>query len=194
MPVLKSIRDSLTPGRVIKVVAASAMLAGLGADGAASASIPNGIGVIQACYSNKTGALKVIDPVKVATCPSKTTSLQWNQTGPQGPAGPTGAQGGTGPQGPQGPAGSTGPEGPAGVSGYQQATTDFTLPNSALENLSVSCPSGNIVLGGGVSGDPGYYQLNDSYPSSTTSWTVTLASNNFGSASGTLYAVCASAS
>lgn len=70
------------------------------------ASIPAPNGTINGCYKTNNpgqGALIVID--SNSACPNGTTSLNWNQTGPQGPAGPTGATGATGPQGPQGPAG-----------------------------------------------------------------------------------------
>ncbi len=63
----------------------------------AYASIPAPDGTITACYKPSDGKLFVID--SNSTCPSGTTSLTWNQTGPQGPTG------------------ATGPQGPAGVSG-----------------------------------------------------------------------------
>jgi hypothetical protein len=57
------------------------------------ASIPDGSGVTHGCYNKKTGALKVIDTAVRPNCPSGTTALDWNQTGPQGPQGVAGPQG-----------------------------------------------------------------------------------------------------
>jgi hypothetical protein len=79
------------------------------------------------------------------------------QPGPRGPQGPQGAQG---PQGPQGLPGGTGPTGPPGVPGAP-ATTTFTTPQNstafdvtAQKELSVSCPAGSKVSGGGFVVDP----------------------------------------
>lgn len=64
--------------------------------GLAWAQIPGPLGVITGCYSNKTGALRVIDTSKT-TCVAKTeTQLEWNQ---QGVAGVSGAQGAPGASG-----------------------------------------------------------------------------------------------
>jgi hypothetical protein len=88
-----------------------------------TAAIPDANGVIQACYSGATGAVRVIDAA-LASCRSNELAIQWNvqgAAGPQGPAGPTGATGATGATGPAGPTGATGatgatgPQGPAGV-------------------------------------------------------------------------------
>ena len=65
--------------------------------GGASAAIGDG-GVIYGCYSNTSGALRVIN-YPAQNCTATETRLPWNQTGPTGPAGPQG------PPGPQGPAG-----------------------------------------------------------------------------------------
>src|SRR6266566_5205126 len=82
---------------------------------AAFASIPGPDGTITGCYKPSDGKLFIID--STATCPSGTTTLTWNQTGPQGPAGPQGQTGATGPQGSTGATGATGPQGSAGVIG-----------------------------------------------------------------------------
>jgi hypothetical protein len=135
--------------------------------GAAFATIPNG-GVINACYARSGGSLRVID-ASVTTCKSGETSLAWDEhgavgpvgpAGPQGPAGPAGPagadgqNGATGPAGlagPQGPAGPAGPAGPSGLAGYEIVTTNVPANGSALVQGSANCPSGKIVLGGGVS-------------------------------------------
>jgi hypothetical protein len=109
--------------------AAVTLTAGGAAVGAALAGSPvDASGVIHGCYSNvDVGGSRVFflqDANK--KCPSGTTAISWNQTGPQGPAGPTGpagpagaagATGATGPAGQPGPAGLTGPAGPTGPAG-----------------------------------------------------------------------------
>ena len=64
--------------------------------GIAYATIPGPNGVISGCYSNKTGALRVIDTSKT-TCVAKTeTQLEWNQKGATGANGSNGAPGASG--------------------------------------------------------------------------------------------------
>jgi hypothetical protein len=73
------------------VAAGLGLLVGLvlGAGGLAWASIPSPSGQIQGCYKNTSPhTLQVIDTAKVAKCPSGTTALAWNQSGPAGPPGP----------------------------------------------------------------------------------------------------------
>jgi type VI secretion system secreted protein Hcp len=72
---------------------------------AAVASIPDSEGVIRACYSTRTGAVRVIDGEAGATCQRGERALDWNQRGPAGEPGEPGAPGAPGPQGPAGPAG-----------------------------------------------------------------------------------------
>ncbi len=79
--------------------------------GIVHASIPDSGGVVNACYQNNNGALRVVD--NPATCKNNETPLAWSQTGPQGLQGPQGAQGIQGPQGFPGP---QGPQGPSGAS------------------------------------------------------------------------------
>jgi hypothetical protein len=82
-------------GKLIKtaVVALAIVGALLVVGGIAYATIPDGGGVIHACYPKNQGALRVIDTDKAQTCSSSESSLTWSQTGPpgqQGPPGPTG--------------------------------------------------------------------------------------------------------
>ena len=70
------------------------------------AMIPDGSGVIHACYQNLTGALRVAE--SAAGCRLGETALAWSQTGLQGPRGIAGP---AGPQGVQGPVGPAGPQG-----------------------------------------------------------------------------------
>ena len=81
-------------GKLIRpaVVALTIVGALLVAGGIAYATIPDGGGVIHACYQKNQGALRVIDTDKAQTCSSSESPLIWSQTGPQGagPPGPTG--------------------------------------------------------------------------------------------------------
>ena len=79
-------------GKLIRpaVVALTIVGALLVAGGIAYATIPDGGGVIHACYQKNQGALRVIDTDKAQTCSSSESPLIWNQTGQQGPPGPTG--------------------------------------------------------------------------------------------------------
>src|SRR6266852_2835409 len=75
--------------RLVVLLGSVAVVLGAGV-GFAFASIPAPNGTISGCYKTSNpgqGALIVID--STATCPSGTTPLNWNQTGPQGPAGPS---------------------------------------------------------------------------------------------------------
>src|SRR4051812_40353498 len=81
----------------------------------AVASIPDGNGVITACWDHNNdtthfGTLRVIEPSLPAaghsnyeySCLTNETQITWNQQGPTGPVGPGGPQGPAGPQGSQG--------------------------------------------------------------------------------------------
>ena len=94
------------PKRLGTLVATTAAVA-LACAAASAAAIVDQSGVIHGCYSNSTGALRVIDTATGANCARKTSRLDWNQTGPRGPAGTNGAPGPQGPAGPQGPSGTT---------------------------------------------------------------------------------------
>ena len=106
----------------------------------AFAAIPNPTtGVISGCYTNSTPhVLRVIDTVRTSKCPSGTTAINWNQTGPQGIQGPAG-----------------------GVSGetYVQNEVEFQAGQTPpiLESGTAYCPSGDVATGGGygISGSMG---------------------------------------
>src|SRR2546430_8938731 len=86
--------------------------------GIAYATIPDVSGLISACYSSTSGALRVID--SAAKCSAAERALSWNQTGPagaQGPQGLKGDAGAVGAQGPKGDAGAVGAQGPQGAKG-----------------------------------------------------------------------------
>ncbi len=133
-------------------------------------------------------------------------------TGPQGPQGEPGLDGATGPEGPvgpEGPKGDTGDTGPAGtngtngtngVSGYQLVSgTAQTVNNGNTErNMTVTCPAGKKVVGGGFTvpdADADILHVNASGPSSETSWKVVVSRISFetGTATVTPYAICVSA-
>lgn len=116
----------IATGMTIVLVAGGS--AAVAATLAASSPI-NSSGTISACYNAKAtraGAYAVALQNTGTACPSGTTAISWNQTGPAGPAGaagPTGpaglagADGAVGPAGPAGADGAAGPAGPAGANG-----------------------------------------------------------------------------
>jgi collagen type VII alpha len=130
---------------VITGATALALVAGGTAAGAAIASSPvSSSGVIDGCYTTAAtpgGSHVFVLQNQGTKCPSGTTAISWNQTGPAGPAGPTGA---TGPAGATGP---TGPQGPTGATGAQGQTGP---------GLTVSAASLGACGNGGI-------QVNDAY-------------------------------
>ena len=105
-------------------VAAAAVVAASALSGVATAAYSGATdGVVSACWSVSTGALRIVDHYP---CRRGERPLRWSQTGqpgaagvagdlgPQGVPGPAGTIGPVGPRGPAGPAGSDGATGPAG--------------------------------------------------------------------------------
>lgn len=127
------------------------------AAGVAYGAIPDGNGVINACYDKQSGQLRAVDPATGTPkgCGSKEAALRWNETGPQGPTGPQGLPGALGDDGDQGdpgqqgPQGDPGPAGADGVSGWELVREQFDLRPDSIANASVSCGDGKRVLGGG---------------------------------------------
>jgi hypothetical protein len=124
--------------------------------------------------------------------------------GPPGPKGDTGPQGLKGDTGSQGPKGDTGPQGPAGLAGPIAGFTTVSGSHVALEAATsdtfdyesgtATCPSGKIAIGGAAvpDDDNAYVMVNQSYASSTTTWTV--SESDYGPASGfTPVVFCATA-
>ena len=132
---------------------ALALVAGATAAGAAIASGPvSSSGVIDGCYTTKatpSGSHMFELQNQGTHCPSGTTAISWNQTGPAGPAGPTGATGATGAtgtQGPQGPAGAQGPVGTAGAQG-PAGPTGPTGPGLTVSPAQLgSCGNGGVQI------------------------------------------------
>ena len=146
----------------------------------ALAAIPGAGGVISGCYSPKFGLLRVVDVQAGQHCLRTEQQITWNQTGPQGTPGPAGAQGpqgipgpkgdtgapgaagpagGPGPKGDtgaqgipgsQGAPGAQGPAGTAGISGYEIVSDVSTFDSSSARQMSVFCPAGKRVIGGGA--------------------------------------------
>jgi hypothetical protein len=124
------------------VVAAAAVGAGVGI---AYAAIPDGSGVIHGCYSNTSGALRVIDTGAGQRCSAAEKAVDWSQTGPQGAQGP---------QGPQGPQGQRGPS--DAFTKYSNTRIDISCcATSTISSLAL--PAGSFLLTGAV-------QIADSTP------------------------------
>ena len=83
----------------VAIIAGTAVV--LAVAGVAVASIPNADNVINGCYSNGSGTLRVID-TSSTQCTSKETALSWNQQGVPGTPGAPGTPRAPGPTGPQG--------------------------------------------------------------------------------------------
>lgn len=84
-----------------------------------------------------------------------------------------------------GPRGPQGPTGPAGVSGYTRVAAPIDTAKLAA---SATCPTGDVVIGGGAT-----IEVAGSYPSTDSTWTVTRDAAWAHTTSGTVYAICAKA-
>lgn len=78
-------------------------------------------------------------------------------TGPRGPKGPKGDKGATGPRGPKGNKGDKGDKGDTGATGPAGGLSDYSThvnnpaPNTNPDKaVSVDCPAGTVVIGGGA--------------------------------------------
>jgi hypothetical protein len=117
-----------------KLAAVVVGLAAIAAGSVAFAAIPDGNGVIHACYgkpgSPRPGAIRVIDPSKSEACSSLENPLDWNQ------------QGAPGEKGEKGDAGST--------AVYITRAAQVALPNlnktSPADVLTLSLPKGSYEI------------------------------------------------
>ena len=114
--------------------------------------------------------------------------------GPAGPAGPPGPQGPAGVRGDQGPAGPAGPQGPPGVSSLERIS-DSATGTGDTKSLTVPCPEGKKVVGGGAEASPGLaLAIQASMPSGDgTGWQATAVATVHTTSQWTLrvVAVCA---
>ncbi len=102
-----------------------------------------------------------------------------------GQVGPTGPQGAVGPQGPKGDAGA------AGLSAVEVVTNSGSAAAGAFGGDNAACPTGKIVLGGGIaSSNVGVY-VTSSQPIGTNVWSGRVYNSSGATASVTTYAVCA---
>ena len=104
------------------------------AGGIAYATIPDGGGVIHACYQKNQGALRVIDTEKVQTCSSSENTLTWSQTGPQGQPGQ------------QGPPGPTGPSDVWSVDGYGAGLKSLPFQTPVDLATTSTLPAGSYLV------------------------------------------------
>ena len=95
-------------------------------------------------------------------------------TGPTGPSGAAGPTGPTGPQGPPGEKGDPGPQGPRALSNYQVVHVDSVPMDQTLKEITVDCPPGTAVFGGGEAKSSDLIDIQDSEPAfGNRGWTVT---------------------
>ena len=144
-------RASLLCGAVAGVIAS--MLVG----GLAWAAIPGAGGVIQGCYKEQNGQLRLVE--SATACNPSELPINWNQVGP------------TGPTGPSGPSGPSGPTGSSGISNYQIVEGTHVIALFDFGSADATCPAGTKPIGGGASfglapdTDAGY--LEQSRPTAT---------------------------
>lgn len=145
--------------------------------------IPDAQGVLHGCYllHGKNAGLVRLLPATDG-CPAGQRAIKWSQTGPAGPAGARGPVGATGAQGPTGGAGAPG----------SSAALGLTVRSSGTDP-SVSCPTGDVAVGGGVDAvlgaGPAVY-IRETAPVMTgsvpTGWTAVPSGGGV-----TVYVVCA---
>jgi hypothetical protein len=159
-----------------------------GAEGPQGLQGPNGLSAFEVWQSLPGNETRTIEEFYASLV---------GATGPQGP------QGEVGPQGPQGEVGPQGPQGPAGLDVIEASpiinTVTRNTPMSSKETLTsvAVCPTGTVLVGGGgrvlpIEGtDATHIAMNESFPSSKTSWTVIgLANNNLKGMTVQSFAVC----
>jgi hypothetical protein len=158
-------------------LAASALVAAFGVVTLVSAHVgPTATGVIHSCVNDSSGELKIVG--ETDNCKNHQTPLDWNAEGPAGPTGPTGDPGAD------------------GVSGYLRVVVNVNTgdinPHTST-GLTVDCPAGKKVLGGGGQAPADVFYVIDSYPLSDNQWFVRYQNNSEDIVGGTLtgYALCA---
>ena len=134
-----------------KIIALGVAILAVAAGSAAFAAIPDGNGVIHACYDNQSGQVRIYDSQTnlPKSCGSKETAITWNKQGPQGVPGLPGPKGDKGDPGDPGPKGDPGPQGDRGPSdAYKhRSLTPVTLTgNAATDVASLDLPAGSYVV------------------------------------------------
>jgi len=100
---------------------------------------------------------------------------------------------------PQGPKGDKGDTGAPGLSGYEIVTSTNSVTNSFFNTVTVTCPAGKRVFGGGggtniITAGEGPYFSQSNPLTNGTGWIVSTARNPKGSWMLTGVAVCATTS
>jgi hypothetical protein len=137
-----AIRRRLTYSNVVATICLFLLLGG-GAWAAATSFAP----AIHACYSKRTGALRV-----ASRCRRSERALSWNRVGPRGLTGRNGANGANGRNGANGAtgatggAGATGPTGPSDV--YADGTAFGPLTATFTSFGQIVVPPGSYLLQG----------------------------------------------
>src|SRR3954464_11967070 len=93
-----------------KVVSLLALAVALGGGAFAVGAIPARNGTVNACFSTRTGALRVVDSKK-RKCRKGERAIAWSQRGPAGAPGAKGAPGTSGTNGRDGTNGTNGTNG-----------------------------------------------------------------------------------
>jgi hypothetical protein len=95
------------------------------------------------------------------------------------------------PEGPEGPEGPQGPTGDPGVSGLQIYSAESPT-NSTTKSVSVDCPDGKLLTGGGgVISHANRAQITSSWPNDANTWTVDALDDSGDDWSVLAYAICA---
>jgi hypothetical protein len=123
-----------SPALVVSLIALVAAVSGL-----AIAAVPDSRGRIAACYSKKTGSVRLL--VKGGGCPRGLTLIRWNQRGPAGVAGSPGAPGTAGERGLQGEQGNQGVQGSPAASLLTVNTKNVPANVGVTHYLHPSGPS-----------------------------------------------------
>jgi hypothetical protein len=84
--------------------------------------------------------------------------------------GVAGEQGPVGPEGPIGPKGDRGSQGEPGISDLEQVFENSAANSNTLKLVTVQCPDGKKVLGGGGFTTHSDAMVSGSYPSSDSAW------------------------
>lgn len=107
------------------------------------------------------------------------SQVSWNEKGQPGAAGAAGV---------------AGAKGATGVSGYTTVTKSMSLAKHKTSTLSLSCPAGKKVTGGGAQPTSDAMALLASYPSTNgAGWTARVFNDSGSTHSVKLYAICATA-